>query len=384
MPGSAARLFPGLLALLLAAAVGGCAAGSPPPESSGGPTAVALTADRLRPSEPVLILGHRGAAGYRPEETLDSFETGVRQGADFIELDLVSTRDHVLVARHENELSGTTDVASHLEFAGRRTTKSVDGRSQTGWFTEDFTLAELRTLRARERIPAVRPGNVDYDGRDVVPTFDEVLALREALSAELGRPVGIAPETKHPSYFASIGLPIEPPMLESLRRSGLDTASSPVLIQSFELSNLIALRTQWGLHARTGFLIDAKGAPASTVPGAPSSYASFTTAAGLAFLRGKVDAIGPEKGLVIPRTWQDTLGRPTDLVAAAHAQGLAVMPFTFRAENQFLPADYWVGTSLTAPGRAQQEQEAFIAAGVDGLFTDQPDITVRARASADR
>ena len=372
-----------VLAVLGVLLVAGCTAGGgvdgfgPTPSGAAAP-AVA----RLHPGEAPLVLGHRGAAGYRPEETLESFETGVRMGADYLELDLVSTRDHVLVARHENEISGTTDVAGHPEFASRRTTKVVDGASLVGWFTEDFTLAELKTLRARERLPAVRPGNTDYDGRFPVPTFDEVLALRARLSSELGRPVGIAPETKHPAYFSGIGLPLEPPMLAALRAAGLDTPTAPVLVQSFELANLLALRTTQGMRARTIFLIDAKGAPATKVPGAPSDYAGFVTAEGLAFLRGKVDAIGPDKGLVIPRTWQDTLGTPTDLVAAAHADGLSVIPFTFRAENQFLPADYWVGTGLTTPGLAQQEQQAFLAAGVDGLFTDQPDVTVRARDAA--
>ncbi|MEO9151943.1 MAG: glycerophosphodiester phosphodiesterase family protein [Lapillicoccus sp.] len=356
---------------------------------SGGGGTTAPTTDRtatarLHPDAPALILGHRGAAGYRPEETLAADETGVRMGADLIELDLVSTKDHVLVARHENEIGGTTDVADHPEFASRRTTKRIDGRTETGWFTEDFTLAELKTLRARERIPQVRPGNAQYDGRFPIATFDEVLALRARLATELKRPVGVAPETKHPSYFASIGLPLEAPMLASLRRAGLGTgieAAAPVIVQSFELGNLLALKAG-GAAVRTLFLVDAKGAPATHVAGAPDDYAGFVTPRGLAYLRGKVDIVGPEQSLVIPHTFTDALGGPTDLVATAHAEGLEVIPWTFRAENQFLPADYWVGTTLTSPGNAQQLQQVFLEAGVDGLFTDQPDVTALARAAA--
>ena len=379
IPCATTQLVGGLIALALLVPAAACTGqGSDTP----GPTGVRTTTPRLHPDEAPLILGHRGAAGYRPEHTLASYETGVRMGADYIELDLVPTRDHVLVARHENQISGTTDVADHPEFAARRTTKTVDGTGATGWFSEDFTLAELKTLRARERIPSVRAGNTDYDGRFEIPTFAEVLDLRARLSAELGRPVGIAPETKHPAYFASIGLPIEPPMLGALRQAGLDSATAPVLVQSFELGNLIALRTTSGMRARTLFLIDAKGAPASAVSGGPQDYQGFTTPEGLAFLKGKVDAIGPEQSLVIPRDWQDALDHPSDLVRDAHAAGLVVLPFTFRAENQFLPADYWVGTNPNSPGRAEEEQEAYLASGIDGLFTDQADVTARARTVA--
>ncbi|MGI8717062.1 MAG: glycerophosphodiester phosphodiesterase family protein [Lapillicoccus sp.] len=369
----------------LALSLAGCSAsGSPAPGSPapGSPApGVPSSVPRLRPGRMPVIYGHRGAPGYRPEETLASFELGVRLGADVIELDLVPTKDHVLVARHDNEMSGTTDVARHPEFASRMTRKRIDGKSVSGWFTEDFTLAELQTLRARERLPQVRPGNTDYDGRFPVPTFEEVLDLRARLSTELGRPVGIAPETKHPSFFSSIGLPIETPMVQALRAAGLDSADAPVLVQSFELVNLLALRTDLGLRARTIFLIDARGRPASGVPGAPADYDGFVTPAGLAFLAGKVDAIGPEKSRVIPLTTDYRLDRPTDLVRDAHAAGLEVVPWTFRAENQFLPVEFWVGTEQAAAGRAAEEQVAFLRTGIDGLFTDQADISVRARAS---
>src|SRR5215213_9873854 len=188
-----------------------------------------------------LVIGHRGAAGYRPEHTLAGYELAARMGADYIEPDLVSTKDGVLVARHENDITATTDVADHPEFAGRRTTKVIDGTSITGWFTEDFTLAELKTLRAKERIPAIRPANTQYDGQFEIPTFQEVLDLRKELSKELGREIGVYPETKHPSYFRSIGLPLEPALVRTLTRNGLNRPNAPVFVQSFETGNLKVL-----------------------------------------------------------------------------------------------------------------------------------------------
>ena len=196
-----------------------------------------------------LVIGHRGASGYRPEHTLASYELAARMGADFIEPDVVSTRDHVLVVRHENEISGTTDVADHPEFAARRATKTVDGVAITGWFTEDFTLAELKTLRAKERLPQVRQENTLYDGRWTVPTLQEVFELRERLSKELDRPIGIIPETKHPTYFKSVGLPLEGKLVEMVRAFDLDKAKAPIVIQSFELNNLVELREQYGFKA---------------------------------------------------------------------------------------------------------------------------------------
>ena len=302
-------------------------------------------------------------------------------GADFIEPDLVSTKDHVLVARHENEIGGTTDVASHPEFAGRRATKVIDGNALDGWFTEDFTLAELKTLRAKERLPLVRQENTMYDGRFEIPTFAEVLALRERLSKELHREVGVYPETKHPTYFRSIGLNLETPLVRQVRGAGLDKAKAPIFIQSFELTNLVDLRQRFGVKARLIFLTSASGAPydlAST--GDPRTYADLTTAAGLRSIAGIVNGIGPDKSQVIPRNVDGTLARPTTLVADAHAAGLMVHPYTFRAENTFLPLDFRVGTDPTAYGRAIDEQVRFLQTGIDGLFTDQSDIGVIARA----
>jgi glycerophosphoryl diester phosphodiesterase len=346
--------------------------------------ATATSADYDRPraaASAPLVLGHRGASGYRPEHTLASYELAARMGADYIEPDLVSTKDRVLVARHENEISGTTNVADHPEFADRRTTKTIDGLPVTGWFTEDFTLAELKTLRAKERLPQVRQENTIYDGRFEVPTLAEVLRLRERLSAELHREIGVYPETKHPTYFRSIGLPLERPLIRELDRAGLNRRNAPVFVQSFEPGNLVLMNTVLGLRTRTVFLTSATGAPYDTVAaGHPIPYSTLVQPAGLRVLKqGGIDGLGPDKNQVIPRRADDTLGTPTSLVRDAHAAGLTVHPYTFRAENQFLPADYRIGTNPNDFGRAIDEQVTFLRTGIDGLFTDQPDIGVVAR-----
>jgi glycerophosphoryl diester phosphodiesterase len=349
---------------------------------AGGQNVTALTAAKDKPdATELLVIGHRGASGYRPEHTLAAYELAARMGADFIEPDLVSTRDHILVARHENEIGATTDVASRPEFAGRKSRKVIDGRALTGWFTEDFTLAELKTLRAKERMPLTRQENTMYDGRFQIPTFAEILVLCEKLSKELHREVGVYPEPKHPTYFRSIGLDLETPLVQQVRGAGLDRAKAPIFIQSFELTTLEHLRHHFGVKAPLIFLTSASGAPydlAST--GDPRTYADLTTAAGLRSISGFVDGIGPDKSQVIPRNVNGTLGRPTTLVADAHAAGLKVHPYTFRAENTFLPLDFRVGTDLTAFGRAIDEQVRFLQTGIDGLFTDQSDIGVIARA----
>ncbi len=334
-----------------------------------------------RSAHATLVIGHRGASGYRPEHTLASYELAARMGADYIEPDVVSTKDGVLVARHENEIGGTTNIADHPEFASLRATKVVDGVSITGWFTEDLTLAQLKTLRAKERIPAVRQENTLYDGRFEVPTIDEVFALRARLSRELGRTIGVYPETKHSTYFRSVGLPLERPLVRALQRAGLNRPKAPVFVQSFELTNLATLNARLGLRTRTVFLTGATGAPYDLVAAKdPRTYATLTTRAGLRQVaRLGVDGLGPDKGQVIPRNADGTLGTPTTLVADAHAIGLLVHPYTFRAENTFLPVDYRVGTDPAAYGRAIDEQIAYLRTGIDGLFTDQPDIGVVAR-----
>ncbi|HEX2079906.1 MAG TPA: glycerophosphodiester phosphodiesterase [Longimicrobium sp.] len=334
---------------------------------------------------PPLVIAHRGASGYRPEHTLASYALAIQMGADFVEPDLVSTRDGVLVCRHENEIGGTTDVAAHPEFAARRTTKVVDGVAMEGWFTEDFTLAELKTLRARERLPQLRPRNAELDGRFEVPTLEEVIALVQRESAARGRTIGIYPETKHPTYFQSIGLGLEDPLLAALERVGWTGADAPVFIQLFETANLRMLRGRTGV--RLVQLMEAQGRPYDfTARGEARTYADLATPAGLAEIATYADAIGPDKSMVIPRDGDGRLLPPAPLVADAHAALLDVHPWTLRSENYFLPADLRAGDPadpffLRLHGDAQAEAAAFFAAGVDGVFADFPDVALRARAA---
>ena len=283
-----------------------------------------------------IVIAHRGASAHRPEHTLAAYELAIELGADFIEPDVVSTADGVLVARHENEISGTTDVASRPEFAGRRAVKEVDGRSKDGWFTEDLTLAELRTLRARERLPELR--GTAYDGRFEIPTLEEVVAL----AARAG--VGVYPETKHPTYFAGLGLALEPPLLAALEGFG-----GSVFIQSFEAGNLRALRGRTD-HPLVRLTV-----------GEPPDVAEIA---------GYADAIGPHKDQLIPRAEDGRLGEPTSLVADAHAAGLLVHPWTFRPEPEFLPAGL----------DGDAELDRFLALGIDGVFADDPGAAVAARS----
>lgn len=345
---------------------------------------VLLTAPAMLTAQTPIVIAHRGASGYRPEHTLEAYRVAIEMGADYIEPDLVATRDGVLVVRHENEIGGTTDVADHPAFAARRTTKTIDGKPVTGWFTEDFTLAELRTLRARERLPQLRPASAAYDGRFPVPTLDEVIALAREQSAARGRTIGIYPETKHPSYFDSIGLPLEPPLLEALAKAGWTDAQAPVFIQSFETANLRMLRGRTGV--RLVQLMEDEGAPYDLVRrGDGRTYADLATPAGLAEIATYAHAIGPSKALVIPRGADGRLGAPTSLVGDAHAAGLLVHPWTFRAENYFLPAGLQSGDPAgpafaAAHGDLRAEVSAFLAAGVDGVFADFPDAAVQARS----
>jgi glycerophosphoryl diester phosphodiesterase len=305
-----------------------------------------LAAFAAAPTGP-LIIGHRGASGHRPEHTLESYRLAAEMGADFIEPDLVSTKDGVLIARHENEIGATTDVAS--KFADRKTTRTVDGQSITGWFTEDFTLAEIRTLRAKERLPF---RSHEFDGRFLVPTFDQVIELAQKLGKELGRPVGIYPETKHPAYFRGLGLPIEEPLLASLESHDWNRREAPVLIQSFETGNLRELRKKTPVRLM------------QLVTTAPS-----VTDAALDDIASYADAIGPEKRLIVPVGPDGALLPPTDLVTRAHAHHLLVHVWTLRIDKEFLPAGY--------KGRAEAEFEQFASLGVDAMFTDFPDVAAR-------
>ena len=324
-----------------------------------------------------IVIGHRGASGYRPEHTLGSYELAIALGADYIEPDLVSTKDHVLVARHENDISGTTDVASHPEFAGRRTTKVVDGVTITGWFTEDFTLAELKTLRAVERLPDLRPNNTVFNGQYEIPTFQEVIDLAKR------NHVGIYPETKHPTYFDGIGLSLEEPLVETLRRNGLDSAKAPVFIQSFETANLKQLNRMTPVHLVQ--LIDAVGKPYDFVAsGDPRTYADLVKPAGLAEIARYADGIGPNKNLIVPRDAANHLLAPTTLVKDAHHVGLVLHPWTFRRENSFLPEEFRQGNPAhplyqAAPGNLPGELELFYKLDVDGVFSDNPDVAVSTR-----
>ncbi|GAA3393471.1 glycerophosphodiester phosphodiesterase [Cryptosporangium minutisporangium] len=359
MPNRSARLAAGSV-LGLAMAVSAPAAATAAPsglEVLAEPAAVAA-----RPGAPgtkPVVIAHRGASGYRPEHTLAAYQLAIEQGADFVEPDLVSTKDGVLVARHENEIGGTTDVASHPEFADRKTTKTIDGRTITGWFTEDFTLAELKTLRAVERLPAVRPGNTAYDGKFRVPTLQEVVDLVKRESKRRHRTIGLYPETKHPTYFRSIGKPLEEPLVKTLKRS----RPPKVIIQSFETGNLRRLNRM--IDVPLVQLVDAAGAPY----GDGRTYDDLVTPAGLADIRTYADGVGLNTARVIGPTQA-----PTTVVADAHAVGLIVHVWTIRSENQFLPAAFRIGTDPNAVGDVEGWLRLLLAQRIDGFFTDFPDV----------
>ena len=325
----------------------------------GAATAVGGGAARPRP----IVIAHRGASGERPEHTLSAYRLAIEQGADFIEPDLVATKDGVLVARHENEISQTTDIAAHAEFAGRRTTRTIDGKEVSGWFTEDFTLAELKRLRARERLPELRPGNTRHDGRESIPTFQEVIDLARREGARRGRAVGLYPELKHPAHFRAAGLALEPRLLEILGRSRLDRRDAAVFVQCFEVEPLKRLRGKTQL--RLIQLIAAGEGPADR-PGARP--AEMVSPPGLKAIALYADGVGVEKALLTAR-----------LVAEAHATGLAVHAWTYRAENAFLPPALRRGEDPALHGDMTAELRAAFALGIDGVFSDFPDLAVAAR-----
>ncbi|MCP2253462.1 glycerophosphoryl diester phosphodiesterase [Prauserella aidingensis] len=324
-----------------------------------------------------IVVGHRGASGYRPEHTLASYELAARMGADYIEPDLVTTSDGVLVARHEPEIGGTTDVADRPEFADRKTTKMVDGEPMTGWFAEDFTLAELKTLRAKERLPEIRPNNTIYDGRFEIPTLQEVIDLSERLSRELHRPIGIFPETKHPTYFQEQGLALEPKLVEALNRNHLNRPNAKVQVQSFEVGNLKELDDE--LRVPLVQLTSASGAPYDFVKsGDPRTYADMTTPEGLREIATYADGLGPSISQIIPLDEAGNSTEPTSLVDDSHAAGLSVVPWTFRAENEFLPADYDSSDDPAEWGDSLGWAETVWNTGIDGLFADHPDVVIEA------
>jgi len=312
-----------------------------------------------------LVIAHRGASGERPEHTLAAYTLAIDQGADFVEPDLVATKDGHLVVRHENEIAGTTDVASRPEFAARRAEKVIDGQKIAGWFTEDFTLAELKTLRARERLPAMRPGSAKFDGQFAIPTYQEVVDLAKAEGRRVGRTIGTYPEMKHPTYFAGIGLPLEQRLADALKTNDLDSRTAPVFVQCFEVE---PLKTFGKLgKARRVMLVSQGPAPVDV-----------KSAAGIKAIAAFAEGLGPEWPLVVP-TAGGVLGRPTELVTWAHAAGLQVHPWTVRAENAFLPKSLQREGGPAAHGDATAVLKALYAAGVDGVFSDFPEIAVKAR-----
>ncbi|MEV0011924.1 glycerophosphodiester phosphodiesterase [Streptomyces sp. NPDC051840] len=326
------------------------------------------------------VIGHRGASGYRPEHTLGSYQLALDMGAHIVEQDLVPTKDGHLVCRHENDITGTTDVADHPEFAGRRTTKKVDGVSITGWFTEDFTLAELKTLRAKERIPADRQENTLYDGRWQIPTFEEVLRWADSEGRRRGRPVWLYVETKHPSYFRGLGLGLEEPLARLLRRYGRHRADSPLILQSFEPGSVRRL-AKLVATPRVVLLSGPKERPWDFVEsGDPRTVADLVKPAGLKWMASFAQGIGPTLDLVIPKDGAGRLTTPTTLVADAHALGLVLHPYTLRNENSFLPADFRRGTDPHAYGDVFGAARAYFEAGIDGIFSDNPDTALLAAA----
>ena len=338
------------------------------------------------PKREVLVFGHRGASALRPEHTLASYAKAIADGADYIEPDLCATKDGVLVARHENNIVQTSDVATRSEFAGRKTEKVVDGQRQLGWFVEDFTLAELKTLRAIERLPQLRPQNAKMDGQFDVPTWQEIIDVTAAESAARGRLVGLVPELKHSSYFASIGLPLEDRFLATLAAHDY-TRRCPLEIQSFEIANLKYLRGKLGRPAniRLMQLVEpAAGKPADAVAaGSGPAYAEMITPAGLADVARYADVVAPPTRAIIPVGPDGKLAQPTSLVADAHKAGLLVHIWTFRPENYFLAADFREGSDPAHRNEAGsvREMQAYIRAGIDGFFSDDPGLGKQALAT---
>ncbi|SDC45128.1 glycerophosphoryl diester phosphodiesterase [Cupriavidus sp. YR651] len=331
-----------------------------------------------------LVIGHRGASALRPEHTLASYAKAIEDGADIIEPDLVPTRDGVLVARHENDITGTTNVAELPQFADRKRIKVIDGERLTGWFTEDFTLAELKMLRARERIPKLRPANAKLNDQFEVPTFDEILKLAEQAAQKRGRPVGLYPELKHPSYFRGIGLPLEEKVVATLQ-GNFYARTAPVYVQSFEVGPLRTVKRLLGTSMPNVKIVQLIGNPRNRpadwrLAGDTRTYADMLTPLGLREVAAYANGIGPEKNSVVPRDAQGGLASPTALVANAHAAGLVVHPYTFRPENNFLPTPLRAaGDDATrSPSGMIREIQAFVAAGVDGVFTDDPALGRRA------
>jgi len=343
---------------------------------------VAMSAESTSPAPPkAAVYGHRGASALLPEHTLASYAQAIADGADYIEPDLVMTKDGVLVSRHENEIGGTTDVAAHPEFASRKTVKTIDGERMEGWFTEDFTLAELKTLYARERLPQLR--STAFDGQFRIATLDEIIAFLVQQAGRANRGIGLVPEIKHGTYFKGIGLPMEDKVLAALQGNAY-TRVAPVTIQSFEVGNLRYLRSKLGRESNIRLLQllgDPKQQPGDVLAAKGSQrYADMLTPAGLEQVAAYADGIGPSLRMVIPDA-AGRLGAPTTLVRDAHAAGLMVIPYTFRPENYFQAAEFRKGeaNARNADGSVA-EMRAYLATGIDAFFTDDPALGRRAVA----
>lgn len=388
-----ASLVASLAASVAAILIAGCAAvpkpHAPARAPSASPSAPTLTPEAAAPPK-ALVIAHRGASALRPEHTLAAYAKAIEDGADVVEPDLVATRDGVLVARHENDISGTSNVAELPQFAERKRTKVIDGERLTGWFTEDFTLAELKTLRARERIPRLRPANARLNDQFEIPTFDEIVRLVQQASMRTGRTIGIYPELKHPTYFRAIGLPLEERLLAALRAQPY-LHQAPVFVQSFESGSLRTMRRALGHSMPNVKLVQLIGNPRMgpadwRLAGDTRTFADMLTTTGLREVAAYADGIGPEKNSVVPREADGGLGAPTALVRNAHAAGLLVHPYTFRPENSFLPKALQTGgdEATRSPSGMVREVQAFLAAGIDGFFTDDPALGRRAVDTASK
>lgn len=326
------------------------------------------------------VVAHRGASALRPEHTISAYGKAIEDGADFIEPDLVMTQDGVLVARHENEIGGTTDVAAHPGFASRKVRRSLDGHAVEGWFTEDFTLAELRTLRARERLPAMR--GTAFDGQSAIPTLVEILDFAAKAAKDDGRKVGVVVEIKHSTHHHARGLDPEAALLEVLRTYP-HARKVPFGVQSFEVGNLRRLRGMLDAAGlRNVFLVQLVAAPSDSPfdrasAGEALRYGDMLTPAGLAEIARYADVLAPPVRMVLPVDADGAIAAPTPLVAAAHGAGLAVHPWTLRPENQFLPKALRCGDDANArcDAGARREAQLLANAGVDAMFADDPGLT---------
>jgi len=339
------------------------------------------------PARKVELFAHRGASALRPEHTLASYAQAIADGADYIEPDLVATRDGVLVARHENLITDTTDVASRPEFAGRKTRKTIDGETREGWFVSDFALAELKTLRAVERLGTVRTLSASFNGQFQIPSFEEIIDFAAAEAAARGRIIGLVPELKHSTWFASIGLPLEERLVATLNEH-VYSRSAPIEIQSFEVANLQYLRKRLGRPANVrlmqlvvnGGKLDAIRPADVVAAGGTLSFGEMVSPRGLREVARYADVVAPPTRGIIPLGKDERLAAPTSLVKDAHAAGLLVHTWTFRPENQFLAADFRNDAGPNARNEAGSiaEMRRYLETGIDGLFSDDSALARRA------